>query len=160
MSDERDERGGIRVTDRRRFSETGEPRDEAGHATEQAAEGPGDAHDPPSDEAAAAAKSAADAAGSAAGPPVSFSTFILGLSTQALMHLGEVEHPITGHKERDLPAAKHVIDVLGVLSAKTSGNLDSAERALMESVLYDLRMRYVDLVRRAGDTKQKQKEEA
>jgi hypothetical protein len=140
MSDEQDDRGGIRVTDRRRFSETGEPRDEAEGDTAAAVEPEAASADGP-------------APGGAAGPPVSFSTFVLGLSTQALMHLGEVEHPITGNKERDLPAAKHVIDVLGVLSAKTAGNLDSAEQALMESVLYDLRMRYVDLARSGGDTK-------
>jgi hypothetical protein len=143
MSDEQDDRGGIRVTDRRRFSETGEPRDDAEGDTAAAAE-------PES------APAAGPAPGGAAGPPVSFSTFVLGLSTQALMHLGEVEHPLTGDTERDLPAAKHVIDVLGVLSAKTAGNLDSAEQALMESVLYDLRMRYVDLARSGGDTKKKE----
>jgi Domain of unknown function (DUF1844) len=138
MSDDREERGGIRVTDRRRFSDTGEPREDAGEpaaeATDADASRPGDAA--PADAPAA---------------PVSFSTFVLGLSTQALMHLGEVEHPVTGTTERDLPAAQHVIDVLGVLSAKTAGNLDSAEQALMESVLYDLRMRYVDLVRGGSD---------
>jgi hypothetical protein len=145
MSDEQDDRGGIRVTDRRRFSETGEPRDEAEAETAAAAS-----------PEAAPADEPASTPGGAAGPPVSFSTFVLGLSTQALMHLGEVEHPITGNTERDLPAAKHVIDVLGVLSAKTAGNLDSAEQALMESVLYDLRMRYVDLARSGGDTKKKE----
>jgi hypothetical protein len=146
MSEDQEERGGLRVTDRRRFSDTGEPREDGG---DEAAE-PGAAKPTPA--GAPSREGAVDA-------PVSFSTLILGLSTQALMHLGEVEHPVTGTQERDLPAAKHVIDVLGVLAAKTAGNLDSAEQALMESVLYDLRMRYVDLVRGGGDTKQTQKKE-
>jgi len=145
MNEDQEERGGLRVTDRRRFSDTGEPREDGG---DEAAD------------AGAAKPSPADAPshGGVADAPVSFSTLVLGLSTQALMHLGEVEHPVTGQRERDLPAAKHVIDVLGVLSAKTAGNLDSAEQALVESVLYDLRMRYVDLVR-GGDTKHTQKKE-
>src|SRR5262249_680583 len=79
--------------------------------------------------------------------PVSFSTFILGLSTQALLHLGDIESPMSGQVERDLPAARHVIDILGILQAKTRNNLEQAEERLLEAVLYDLRMRYVELVR-------------
>ncbi len=50
-----------------------------------------------------------------------------------------------------------MIDILGVLEAKTAGNLDAAEQSLMESMLYDLRMRYVALTR---DDKDTPKEEA
>ena len=49
--------------------------------------------------------------------------------------------------ERDLGAARHVIDILGILQAKTKNNLEQAEERLLEAVLYDLRMRYVELVR-------------
>jgi len=138
MSDEKDEGSEIRVTDRRRFSESGEART-------------GD--DAPEREG----EPAADAGAATMPAPVSFSTFVLGLSAQALMHLGEVEHPEKGKHGRDLPAAKHVIDILGVLEAKTAGNLDTAEQSLMESMLYDLRMRYVALTR---DDKDTPKEEA
>src|SRR5262249_23779270 len=78
---------------------------------------------------------------------VSFSSFLLGLSTQALLHLGEIEDPASGRVERDLGAAKLVIDILGILQAKTKGNLEQAEDQLLDAVLYDLRMRYVELVR-------------
>ena len=80
--------------------------------------------------------------------PVTFSTFLLGLSTQALLHLGEIPNPVSGQVETDLIAAQQVIDILGILEAKTRGNLDQAEQGLVESILYDLRIRYVDIARR------------
>src|SRR5262245_25644806 len=79
---------------------------------------------------------------------VTFSSFLLGLSTQALLHLGEIPNPAGGQAETDLVAAKQVIDILGMLEAKTRGNLEQAEQGLVESVLYDLRMKYVELRRR------------
>jgi hypothetical protein len=85
--------------------------------------------------------------GRSAEVPVTFSTFLLGLSTQALLHLGEIPNPSSGQVETDLIAAKQVIDILGILEVKTRGNLEEAERGLVESVLYDLRMKYVELAR-------------
>jgi hypothetical protein len=82
--------------------------------------------------------------------PVTFSTFVLGLSTQALVHLGEIADPASSQVSTDLVAAKQVIDILGMLEAKTQGNLDQAEQGLVESMLYDLRMKYVELMRRAA----------
>ena len=73
--------------------------------------------------------------------PVTFSSFLLGLSTQALLHLGEVPNPTSGQDETDLVAAKQVIDILGILEVKTRGNLEQAEQGLVEAVLYDLRMK-------------------
>jgi hypothetical protein len=40
-----------------------------------------------------------------------------------------------------------VIDILGILKDKTRGNLEQAEERLLEAVLYDLRMKYVEIVR-------------
>jgi hypothetical protein len=129
-----DSPSGFQVRDRRRFDASGEARSEDGPeagSTAAAAETAGPrAHEPHAD------------------VPVTFSTFLLGLSTQALLHLGEIPNPASGQVEPDLAAAKHVIDILGVLETKTHGNLDEAEQGLMESVLYDLRIRYVDIVRR------------
>jgi hypothetical protein len=88
------------------------------------------------------------AGGTPSDVPVTFSTFLLGLSTQALLHLGEVPNPASGQVETDLIAAKQVIDILGMIEAKTRGNLDQAEQGLAESVLYDLRIRYVEIARR------------
>jgi len=131
MGEEKDESRGFRVTDRRRFADSGEARDES------APELP-----PPVmvDDPRAAAPSDATT------PPVTFSTFVLGLSTQALFHLGEVSDPSSG-AERDFESAKHVIDILGIIRDKTRNNLEPGEDSLLESILYDLRMRYVELVR-------------
>lgn len=143
MEEDKDSSRGFRVTDRRRFTEDSEAH-EGAHASE---EPPAATPEP---EPAAAASTGPDP-GPATGPspeePVSFSTFILGLSTQALLHLGDIESPVSGQVERDLGAARHVIDILGILEAKTKNNLEQAEERLLEAVLYDLRMRYVELVR-------------
>jgi hypothetical protein len=126
MDDQRD-KPAFRVTDHRRFTDSGEARP-AGDASPQ----PGEPASSPTADALA---------------PVNFSTFLLGLSTQALLHLGEIESPLTGKVERDLAAAQHVIDILGLLREKTRNNLEHAEEHLLDSVLYDLRIRYVELVR-------------
>lgn len=79
---------------------------------------------------------------------LNFATFVMGLTTQALMHLGE----IADHGQpsaRDLPAAKQMIDLLGILREKTRGNLDPDEDQLLASMLYDLRMRYVEVARQS-----------
>jgi len=138
MTEEKDERRGFQVKDRRRFSETGETRSDA--PDEPRPETP-DA--PPSTTTAPPRQPFVD-------EPVTFSTFILGLSTQALLHLGEIPNPLSNTVERDLDAAKHVIDILGILQEKTRNNLEAGEQGLLESALYDLRMRYVELMRGRG----------
>jgi hypothetical protein len=137
MEDDKEARRGFQVRDRRRFSETGDVRDEA-DTTEEPARGAPDAP--------AAPGSAQDEQHHAT-EPVTFSTFVLGLSTQALLHLGEIPDPVTHVQARDLAAAKQVIDILGVLREKTRNNLQAGEETLLDSVLYDLRMRYVELAR-------------
>ena len=76
-------------------------------------------------------------------PEVTFSTFILSLASSALVHLGEVPNPETGNTETNLPLAKHSIDVLEMLHMKTERCLDEQERKLLESILYELRMKFV-----------------
>ncbi len=134
MADDKEERRGFQVRDRRRFSDSGEARPDVAEETPEPPPRP------------AAAESAAPGA-APADEPVTFSTFVLGLSTQALLHLGEIPNPMTHALERDLGAAKHVIDILGILQEKTRSNLEPGEESLLDSVLYDLRMRYVELVR-------------
>jgi hypothetical protein len=81
-------------------------------------------------------------------PPVDFATFVLSLGSSALMHLGEVEHPGTGTTEKNLPLAKNSIDLLSMLEAKTRGNLTPPEAQLLENLLFDLRLRYVEATRK------------
>lgn len=76
--------------------------------------------------------------------PISFGTFVLSLSTSALVHLGEAPSPETGGKiPPNLPLARQTIDILEMIEEKTRGNLDAEEKGLLEAILHDLRMRYV-----------------
>jgi hypothetical protein len=74
---------------------------------------------------------------------INFASFLISLGTQAFMHLGELPNPLTKQREKDLPAAKHMIDLLGILEAKTKGNLADDEERLLRQLLFDLRLRFV-----------------
>jgi hypothetical protein len=76
-------------------------------------------------------------------PPASFAHFLLSLSTQAMIALGDIENPVTGKTERDLEQARFTIDLLEILQEKTEGNRTDEESRTLETLLYDLRMRYV-----------------
>jgi hypothetical protein len=78
-------------------------------------------------------------------PNFDFSTFVLSLSHSALMHLGQAPHPETGTVEKSLPLARQTIDLLGMLEEKTKGNLSGDEERLLSQILFDLRLRYVEL---------------
>jgi len=79
-------------------------------------------------------------------PEVNFSYFLISLSSSALFHLGEIADPQTGEKKKDLPIAKHTIDTLAMLKEKTKGNLTDEEQKALDSILADLRWRYVRAV--------------
>jgi len=79
-------------------------------------------------------------------PEINFSTFVFSLSTSALIYLGEMDNPVTQKKEEDFNLAKQNIDILSILEEKTKGNLDSNEEKLLESLLYDLRMKYIEKI--------------
>lgn len=76
--------------------------------------------------------------------PMDFSTFILSLSSSVLMNLGMLENPVTGETDTDTAQAKQTIDLIDLLKDKTRGNLTESEDKLVEDVLYELRMRYVE----------------
>ena len=81
-------------------------------------------------------------------PTIDFATFTLSLSTSALYHMGLVEDPETGQRaEPNPPFARQTIDTLEMLQAKTRGNLDSEEEHLLESLLYELRLRFVEITK-------------
>lgn len=77
-------------------------------------------------------------------PEINFSTFIISLSSSAMFHFGEIPDPATNKKQRNLPLAKQTIDILGIIQEKTRGNLTEEENKLLDNLLYDLRMRYVE----------------
>lgn len=75
---------------------------------------------------------------------LSFSAFVLGLASSALIHLGVQENPETEAIAVDLVLARQSIDVLAMLREKTRGNLSPEEEQLFNSVLADLRIRFVE----------------
>jgi Domain of unknown function (DUF1844) len=138
--EEKPEGKGFTVQDRRRFSP------ETGEARENSAEAEGftiSSAKETSDETPGKTQTRAESP-----PEINFSTFVISLSTQALMHLGEIASPLTGKVETDIPVAKQMIDILGMLQEKTRGNLDSGEERLIEDILFDLRMKYVEAVKK------------
>ena len=82
-----------------------------------------------------------------ASPEIDFATFILSMGTSALMHLGEVPDAEV-QVERNVSLAKQTIDLLALLQVKTKGNLDEAEDNLLRALLYDLRIKYVDALKK------------
>lgn len=75
---------------------------------------------------------------------ISFTQFILSLGTTAAVHFGDLADPMTGEQgEPNLIAASQMIDLLALLQDKTRGNLDPAEAKLLDDLLYDLRLRFV-----------------
>lgn len=82
-----------------------------------------------------------------------FASLVLSLSTSALMHLG-VAPRLEGEPEQkpelNLPAARQVIDILEMLAEKTQGNLEGDESKLLEGVLHDLHLRFVEAKRGAS----------
>ena len=76
-------------------------------------------------------------------PLISFTNFVLSLSTSALFHFGDFPDQEGGKTEKNLPAAKQTIDILDMLHEKTKGNLDENENQLIQGILYELKLRYV-----------------
>lgn len=70
-------------------------------------------------------------------------SLFLTLGTSAMIHLGGAPDPATGHSLRDLSQAKYTIDLLGLLKDKTEGHRSPEEDQLLDDLLYDLRMRYL-----------------
>ena len=78
------------------------------------------------------------------GPRLDFNAFVLSLGSSALIHLGEAPDPVSGKtQDPDLPLAQQSIDLLALLQEKTRGNLNEDEARFLDTLLYDLRVRYV-----------------
>jgi biotin carboxyl carrier protein len=145
--EEKEEAKGFKVQDRRRFSAEGELKPEFSQAAEEA---PAPSKAAPQDAPAAEAppRPAADTSredADAAAPEMTFASFLVGLSAQVLIHLGEVPDPASGEVYRDFVGAQQLIDLIAILQEKTRGNLDASEASMIEAILFDLRMKYVEL---------------
>lgn len=165
MEDSEEKERGFKVQDRRRFSAEGEAKPETEESIKSEAEKSAPQNSAAQSElnpnrggSEAAAGTGAKAQYATMGAPqpnpaggpepeITFATFLVGLSSEALALLGEIPDPVTGAQRRDLPAAQQLIDIIGVLHDKTRGNLDHNEQSLIEAILFDLRMKYVELAR-------------
>ena len=78
-------------------------------------------------------------------PLLNFAAFVLSLAHTAAVHFGDIPDPVTGETGRsNLPAAQQMIEILSLLDVKTRGNLSAEERQLLDQILYELRLRWVE----------------
>ena len=76
---------------------------------------------------------------------LSFAAFVLSLASTAAIHFGDIPDPATGATAPpNLEGASQMIEILALLEEKTRGNLTAEERQVLEQVLFELRMRYVE----------------
>lgn len=122
-SDNHEDGSGFKVSDKRRFDDEGRKR--VGGDSER------------NEDAGKNASSAFPA------HEIDFPTFVLSLATSAQVHLGMIPNPATGKQDSDPILAKQTIDIIGILEEKTRGNLTEDEKKLLEHVLYDLRIQYL-----------------
>jgi hypothetical protein len=80
-------------------------------------------------------------------PEVTFSAFVMSLNTSVLFHLGLIEDPATKKKILDLDLARHGIDTLTLIQRKTKGNLEKDEEEMLKNILYDLKIRFVQMAK-------------
>ncbi|MBP8136671.1 MAG: DUF1844 domain-containing protein [Candidatus Eisenbacteria bacterium] len=79
-----------------------------------------------------------------------FLQLVLGLQQAAMVGLGKLMNPVSGKIERNLEAAKNTIDTLGAIEARVRGNLEPDEQRVLTQVLTDLRMNYVDELKKGA----------
>ena len=78
-------------------------------------------------------------------PQLTFTGFVLSLASTAAIHFGDLVDPTTGKPaDANLEGAAQMIEILALLEQKTRGNLTAEERQVLEQVLYELRMRFVE----------------
>jgi len=72
------------------------------------------------------------------------------LGTEAVIALGEAPDPVTGQRQRELPHAAGLIDLLTLLREKTEGNRSTEETQVLDDLIYDLQLRYVNAAKSPG----------
>ena len=147
----------IRIVDRRMFTNDGERRTPDAAFEEAPPAGFATTRAPRSKSADRASDTIVEST-KPSGPPSReaqiasshFKNLILNLATTAAANLGEMPNPFTQKTEIDLEGARQVIDLLQALQSKTRGNLSIEESGLLDSLLYDLQMKYVSLQTKAS----------
>ncbi len=80
-----------------------------------------------------------------------FQHLVVMFQTLALQQMGKLVSPITGKVERDLHQAKITVDMLGMIQNRTEGNLDENEKKILDTVMMELQMNYIDETARADE---------
>lgn len=93
-------------------------------------------------------------------PDMQFYQLVISLHAGTMQQLGKVTSPMTGKIERNIEAAKSSIDLLEMLQRKMKGNLVEGEEKILETTLFELRMNYVDELKKDEDSAKDVKEEA
>ncbi|MBU1219588.1 DUF1844 domain-containing protein [Myxococcota bacterium] len=78
---------------------------------------------------------------------IDFAGFIMSLASQVFIAMGEQENPESGATGTDLCLARDYIQILELLQEKTRGNLTEEERGLLDSILIDIRIKYVSRIK-------------
>lgn len=139
---------GLKVTDRRHFTAEGERRSEVSEESEP--EAPPTAVTLDAERGQGASSPGFERRPLEEPEGVDFTMLVNAMAQPALLYLGEIPHPATGQPTLDLEGARLQIDMLDLLRVKCRGNLTPQEESLLESVLYQLRMRYVARLGAAG----------
>lgn len=157
MPEKDEEQQELKVIDRRRFTAEGDPlpgvedptppppAPDTSATPAQAKTGASLPHPAKPAPPASTPESEAYRKSTGSGPQMTFEHLLMSLSTSAMLQLGLVEDPEEGRLPADLTAAKQTIDLLGVLEQKTSGNLTPKEKQLLEQILAELRMAFVQI---------------
>lgn len=127
----------FKVVDRRRFTESG---DEALENT-------------PAEEERSTSKADFKINEEKTRPQITFSLFVQSLAHQSMMALGIAPWPDSGLIRQDLIVAKETIDILQILKDKTVGNLSAEEAHLMENLVYQLKVAFVEIAKRPVEEK-------
>ena len=88
-----------------------------------------------------------------------FIQLVYTFQAAAMQQMGKIINPITNQVEKNMEQAKHSIDMLAMLETKTSGNLTDREKKILEKILFELRMNYVDEMKVTEEEEKDQPEE-
>jgi hypothetical protein len=80
-------------------------------------------------------------------PKIDFATLIMSFASAFMISMGLVPDPVTGKIQKDLLIAQQNIDIINLLKEKTTGNLDPDEQRLLDQILYEIRMHYVEALK-------------
>ena len=85
-------------------------------------------------------------------PEPDLTALFLMLASSALVHLGEAPDPMTGAARRDLAQARLTIDLLRLLQDKTEGHRTAEESRLLDEILYNLQLQFVEAIGEASQS--------